>query len=207
MEVGFFIKSFLAIFTIVDPIGAIPLFLNITSDYLPEERKKVAIISSITVFVTLATFLWIGKFILSFFHISTSSFKIAGGILLFITAIEMLFGRVGQIKTSSQEIIHFKEKEDIAIVPLGIPYLAGPGAITTVIILGENVELIYKVGLFFIIGIIALFVYLLLNYAYLIFKVLGELGTKATIRILGLILATIATEYIVTGIKETFKLL
>lgn len=137
MEIRFSIKSFLAIFTIVDPIGAIPLFLNITSDYSPEEKKRVAIISSITVFVTLATFLWIGKFILGFFHISTSSFKIAGGVLLFITAIEMLFGRVGQIKTSAQEIALFKKKEDIAIVPLGISYLAGPGAITTVIILGE----------------------------------------------------------------------
>lgn len=207
MEVGFLIKSFLAIFTIVDPIGAVPLFLTITSDYSQEERKKIALITSLTVFIALGTFLWIGKLILAFFHISTSSFKIAGGVLLFITAIEMLFGRVGQIKTSAQEISYFKEKEDIAIVPLGIPYLAGPGAITTVIILGEKADLFQKLELFFIIGLVALTVYLLLKNAYLIFKVLGELGTKATIRILGLILATIATEYIVTGIKETFKLL
>ncbi|MCX8041722.1 MAG: MarC family protein [Thermodesulfobacteriaceae bacterium] len=206
MEIGFLIKSFLAIFTIVDPIGAVPLFLNITSNYSREERKRVAFMSSVTVLVTLTIFLWIGKLILNFFHISISSFKIAGGALLFITAIEMLFGRVGQVKTSAQEISYFKEKEDIAIVPLGIPYLAGPGAITTVIILGENTTLIQKVSLFFIIGGVALSIYLFLSQAYLIFKFLGELGTKATIRILGLILATIATEYILTGIKETFKL-
>ncbi|MCS7279576.1 MAG: MarC family protein [Thermodesulfobacteriaceae bacterium] len=206
MEIGFLIKSFLAIFTIVDPIGAVPLFLNITSNYSREERKRVAFMSSVTVLVTLTIFLWIGKLILNFFHISISSFKIAGGALLFITAIEMLFGRVGQVKTSAQEMSYFKEKEDIAIVPLGIPYLAGPGAITTVIILGENTTLIQKVSLFFIIGGVALSIYLFLSQAYLIFKFLGELGTKATIRILGLILATIATEYILTGIKETFKL-
>lgn len=206
MEIGFLIKSFLAIFTIVDPIGAIPLFLNITSNYSHKERKRVAFISSITVLVTLTIFLWTGKLILSFFHLSISSFKIAGGALLFITALEMLFGRVGQVKTSAQEMSYFKEKEDIAVVPLGIPYLAGPGAITTVIILGENATLIQKVFLFLIIGGVSLSIYFLLSQAYLIFKFLGELGTKATIRILGLILATIATEYILTGIKETFKL-
>lgn len=204
MEAGFLIKSFLTLFTIIDPVGGAPFFLGITAGYSEEERKKIALRASLTAFMTLLTFLWIGKYLLSFFQISVSSFKIAGGILLFLIAIEMLFGKTTQVKATEKETIKTKEKEDVSIVPLGIPYLAGPGAITTTIILGETSGLTLKLALSVIIFLVLLVTFLIFCNSSKIFKLLGELGTKAVVRILGLILASIAIEYITAGLKEIF---
>ena len=201
---GFFIKSFIALFTIIDPIGGAPFFLSITAGYTQEERKKIAFKATLTAFITLSLFLWIGEAFLSLFQISIYSFKIAGGILLFLTAIEMLFGKMRQVKASPEETTKGLKKEDVSIVPLGIPYLAGPGAITTVIILGENSKSLDKLVVLFIIFLICSFTYFVFCRASKIFALFGELGTKALIRILGLLLATIAIEYIIHGIKEAF---
>jgi len=204
METGFLIKSFLTLFTIIDPIGGVPFFLSISTGYSEEERKKIALRASLTACLTLLFFLWIGKYLLSFFQISISSFRIAGGILLFLISMEMLFGKTTQVKTTEKETLKVKEKEDVSIVPLGIPYLAGPGAITTTIILGETSTLHTKLGLSLIIFLVLLITYLIFSYSSKISKLLGELGTKAIVRILGLILASIAIEYITTGLKEIF---
>uniref|UniRef100_A0A7V4JPW6 UPF0056 membrane protein n=1 Tax=Thermodesulfobacterium geofontis TaxID=1295609 RepID=A0A7V4JPW6_9BACT len=204
METGFLIKSFLTLFTIIDPVGGVPFFLSISAGYSEEERKKIALKASLTAFLTLLLFLWIGKYLLSFFQISVSSFKIAGGILLFLISMEMLFGKITQVKTTERETLKVKEKEDISIVPLGIPYLAGPGAITTTIILGEFSTLYTKMGLSLIIFLVLLITFLIFSHSSKISKILGELGTKAIVRILGLILASIAIEYITTGLKEIF---
>uniref|UniRef100_A0A7C4NSH1 UPF0056 membrane protein n=1 Tax=Thermodesulfobacterium geofontis TaxID=1295609 RepID=A0A7C4NSH1_9BACT len=204
METGFLIKSFLTLFTIIDPIGGVPFFLSISAGYSEEERKKIALRASLTACLTLLFFLWIGKYLLSFFQISVSSFRIAGGILLFLISMEMLFGKTTQVKTTERETLKVKEKEDVSIVPLGIPYLAGPGAITTTIILGETSTLYIKLGLSLIIFLVLLITFLIFSYSSKISKLLGELGTKAIVRILGLILASIAIEYITTGLKEIF---
>ena len=124
--------------------------------------------------------------------------------LLFITALEMLFGKTTQTKTTEKETIQIKEKEDVSIVPLGIPYLAGPGAITTTIILGESSNFLTKLELSWVILLISIITFFILSEASKIFKFLGELGTKAVVRILGLILASIAIEYITHGLKEIF---
>jgi multiple antibiotic resistance protein len=204
METGFLIKSFLTLFTIIDPVGGVPFFLSISAGYSEEERKKIALRASLTAFLTLLFFLWIGKNLLSFFQISVSSFRIAGGILLFLISMEMLFGKTTQVKTTERETLKVKEKEDFSIVPLGIPYLAGPGAITTTIILGETSTLYTKLGLSLIIFLVLLITFLIFSHSSKISKLLGELGTKAIVRILGLILASIAIEYITTGLKEIF---
>jgi multiple antibiotic resistance protein len=204
MEIGFLLKSFIALFTIIDPIGGAPFFLSITAEYSEKERQKIALKAAITAFVTLVIFLWIGNSLLYFFQISLSSFKIAGGVLLFITALEMLFGKTTQTKTTEKETIQIKEKEDVSIVPLGIPYLAGPGAITTTIILGESSNFLTKLELSWVILLISIITFFILSEASKIFKFLGELGTKAVVRILGLILASIAIEYITHGLKEIF---
>jgi multiple antibiotic resistance protein len=204
METGFLIKSFLTLFTIIDPVGGVPFFLSISAGYSEEERKKIALRASLTAFLTLLFFLWIGKNLLSFFQISVSSFRIAGGILLFLISMEMLFGKTTQVKTTEKETLKVKEKEDFSIVPLGIPYLAGPGAITTTIILGETSTLYTKLGLSLIIFLVLLITFLIFSHSSKISKLLGELGTKAIVRILGLILASIAIEYITTGLKEIF---
>ncbi|RKX58842.1 MAG: hypothetical protein DRP29_05800 [Thermodesulfobacteriota bacterium] len=205
LDINFLIKSFIALFTVIDPIGGAPFFLSITTGYTPDEKKKIAFKASLTAFITLSIFLWSGNYLLRFFQISIASFKIAGGILLFLTAVEMLFGKIRQAKTSQEETESVIEKEDISIVPLAIPYLAGPGAITTIIILGNNSNLITKFILLLIVFLICLLTYIIFCYANKVFKFFGELGTKAIVRILGLLLATIAIEYIIHGLKEAFK--
>lgn len=201
MDLNFFLKSFIALFTIIDPIGGAPFFLSITSGYSETERKKIALRASLTVFITLSLFLIFGSYLLSIFNISLPSFKVAGGILLFLTAMEMLLGKVRSAKSTPEEESRVQEKEDVSVVPLGIPYLAGPGAITTVIILTEDKALEENLIVFFSISIVSVITYLILSHSSKIFKFLGELGTKAVVRLLGLILASIAVEYIFHGIK------
>lgn len=206
MEISLLFKIFITLFTIIDPVGGAPFFLGITEGYSEKERQRIAFKACLTAFITLFLFLWLGKYILSVFHISISSFKIAGGFLLFVIALEMLFGKTTQVKTSEKETIHVKEKEDPSVVPLGIPYLAGPGAITTTIIFGQTPSLLDKLLLSITIFFVILVSYIILREASRIFKYLGELGTKAVVRVLGLILASIAVEYILEGIKETLKI-
>lgn len=202
MELTFFLKCFIALFTIIDPIGGAPFFLSITAGYTEIERRKIALRASLTVLITLSLFLFFGPYLLSLFNISLSSFKIAGGILLFLTAMEMLLGKVRSAKATPEEETRVQEKEDVSVVPLGIPYLAGPGAITTVIILTEGENLSEKLMVFLSITLVSGITYIILSHSSKIFKFFGELGTKAVVRLLGLILASIAVEYIFHGIKE-----
>jgi len=201
MELAFFLKSFIALFTIIDPIGGAPFFLSITRGFTELERKKIALRASLTILVTLTLFLFFGSHLLYLFNISLSSFKIAGGSLLFLTALEMLLGRERSAKTTPEEEKGLKSKEDVSVVPLGIPYLAGPGAITTVIILTEGKALLEKFMVLLSVALISGITYLILSHSSKIFKILGDLGTKAVVRLLGLILASIAIEYIFQRIK------
>jgi len=206
MEIGFLIKSFIALFTVVDPIGGAPLFLSLTEGASEKERRFIAIRACLTLFVVLSLFLFLGQNILKIFHISISAFKMAGGLLLILTAIDMLYARTRAIKETPEEREKWKEREDVSIVPLGIPYLAGPGAITTTVILSDGIDLekrLFLLGVIFFVSFSTLIVFF---FAGFIFRFLGETGTKALVRILGLILASIAVEYIITGIKESLRL-
>ncbi len=176
--------------------------MSITAGYNEIERRKIALRASLTVLITLSLFLFFGPYLLSLFNISLSSFKIAGGILLFLTAMEMLLGKVRSVKATPEEETRVQEKEDVSVVPLGIPYLAGPGAITTVIILTERGSFSEKFMVFLSIILVSGITYTILSHSNRIFKFFGELGTKAVVRLLGLILASIAVEYIFHGIKE-----
>jgi len=201
MELTFFLKSLVALFTIIDPVGGAPFFLIITRGYSEEEKKKIALKASLTAFITLTIFLFFGSHLLSFFNISIPSFKIAGGVLLFLTALEMLQGRERSAKATQEEERTTIRKEEVSVVPLGIPYLSGPGAITTVIILSEGKPLSEKLLVFLAILIVCFLTYLILSHSWRIFRFLGDLGTKAIVRLLGLILASIAIEYIFQGVK------
>jgi multiple antibiotic resistance protein len=206
MEIGFLIKSFLALFTVVDPIGGAPLFLTLTEGASEKERKLIALRASLTLFIVLALFLFLGQNLLKLFHISLSAFKVAGGLLLILTAIDMLYARTRAIKETPEEREKWKEKEDVSIVPLGIPYLAGPGAITTTVILSEGIDWERKLWLLGVIALVSISTLIIFFFASYIFRLFGETGTKALVRILGLILASIAVEYIISGIKESLGL-
>jgi len=206
MEIGFLIKSFLALFTVVDPIGGAPFFLTLTEGASEKERKLIALRASLTLFIVLALFLFLGQNLLKLFHISLSAFKVAGGLLLILTAIDMLYARTRAIKETPEEREKWKEREDVSIVPLGIPYLAGPGAITTTVILSEGIDWERKLWLLGVIALVSLSTLTIFFFASYIFRLFGETGTKALVRLLGLILASLAVEYIISGIKESLGL-
>jgi multiple antibiotic resistance protein len=123
MEIGFLIKSFLALFTVVDPIGGAPLFLTLTEGASEKERKLIALRASLTLFIVLALFLFLGQNLLKLFHISLSAFKVAGGLLLILTAIDMLYARTRAIKETPEEREKWRERLSSSLQATSLGFL------------------------------------------------------------------------------------
>ncbi|HDZ35750.1 MAG TPA: neutral amino acid NAAT transporter SnatA [Thermococcus sp.] len=209
------IKHFLILYTglfaITNPVGAVPVFLSVTHDLSRSQRREIAKKTAITVVVTLITFALIGQWIFKFFGSSTDAFAIAGGILLFRMAMEMLSGKLSTIKISQEETEEFSEEvvtlEEVAIIPLAIPLISGPGAITTVMLYtAKSTSLPEKVTVIASIVAIGLTVLLVLCSANRIKAKLGRVGIKVMTRMMGLILTSMAVQMIINGIKGAFGL-
>lgn len=186
----------------VDPIGLAPIFLALTSAD-PESRGKVARIASITAAVVLVVAAATGPFILQMFGISLASFRVVGGVLFFMIAMDMLNARPSRTKTSEKEKQEAKVRKETAIVPLGLPLLAGPGAISSVIISFKGEEDIAGKALVVLtILIVCALTYLTLRLAAGIATKLGATGIAVMERLMGLILGAIAVEMLFKGVKE-----
>jgi multiple antibiotic resistance protein len=204
MSFEFAITVFAAIFAIVNPIGNIPVFVAITQDYTPEQKSRVIRKVCIVAASVLFAFGIFGNYIFALYGITIPAFKIAGGLLLFSIAFNMTRGQVGRGKITGEEHEEALEKEEVGVVPLGIPLFAGPGAITTVMIYislattSNDVAFdLSSIFLSIIVTIIASF--FLLRYAEPIFSRMGKSGAGAFTRVMGLLLAAIAIEFILTG--------
>jgi multiple antibiotic resistance protein len=192
--------AFLALFPLVNPVGAIPLFCTLTSDGTNEYRKKMAFKTSLNVVIILIVFLLIGKLLLEFFGISLPVLKIAGGLIVAHTAWEMVTSKNKLTKEESSEL---DDKEDISFTPMAMPMLSGPGSIGIVIGLtsANSVSSIsYYLG--FSVGIILLgiIVYILLIISLRLFKLLGTTGIGVMSRIMGFFILAIAVEIIYQGL-------
>lgn len=207
IEAGFFIKTLAAIFVIVDPIGGIPLFLSLTADETEKERITTAFKASLAAFLVLSVFIFLGEKILSLFQISMGSFRVAGGALLFLIAIQMLQAKPRSTKSTPPEELESRTKEDVALVPLAVPILAGPGAITTVIVLAGGEPLSIKLTVFLASALTFIFTFLIFSQASRMAHLLGQTGANLLVRLMGLLLSVIAVEYIVKGLKELFPIL
>jgi len=196
------ITVFTAIFAIVDPIGNIPIFYSITKKFKIEERKKIIKTSIITATIVLFVFGLIGNYIFMLFHITIPAFRIAGGLLLFRVAFNMLYGVTPGTKTTQREREEATEKDTIGIVPMGIPLLAGPGAISTVMLYNSNGEIGNLIIVFISVIATLIITYILLNHVDKIFNKLGRIGSHAISRIMGLILAAIAIQFLINGIHQ-----
>ncbi len=189
------IKSFVILFVILDPIGNIPIFISLTKGMKAKEIShnihRAIIVASVVLFI----FLFLGIKIFEFFRITTESFLIAGGIILLIFSIFYVLG--------IQVVKGHHKGADVASVPLGTPLITGPGTITTTIILvGEHGILITLIA-----AIIALFcTWLILRYSNYLYKILGKSGSNIITRIMGLILAAIAVQFIIKGITGVMGL-
>ena len=205
----FTIGTFVAIFAIVNPIGATTFFVALTKGYNKRLKRRVIDKAVLAATATLLVFAFIGTYIFAFFGTSIPAFRIAGGILLFSIAFTMMQGERPKSQLTAQDREEALQKEAVGVVPLGIPMFAGPGAITTVMVLMAEASAppdFVKVAI--IVASILVTMALsfgMLAYADRIFKRVGRMGLYATSRIMGLILAAIAVQFVILGIQGAIQ--
>jgi multiple antibiotic resistance protein len=202
MDFVYAFTVFIAIFAIVDPMGNIPLFYTLTERFSREERLRIAKKAVISGTLALIVFGLVGNYIFMVFSITIPGFRIAGGILLFRVAFSMLYGSTPGTKTTETERDESLEREMIGVIPTGIPLLAGPGAISTVMLYNSQGNLINSIIVFISVFATFIITYFLLRNVDRIFLKLGKVGSLAISRIMGLILAAIAVQFIINGIHQ-----
>jgi multiple antibiotic resistance protein len=204
----FGLVAFSAVFFVVDPLALIPIFTTMTPAESPAERNRTALRASLTACVTLILFAAAGHVIFRFFGISLAAFKIAGGILLFLLSLEMMRASTSRIKQTPEEQREGIEKSDVAIIPLAIPLLSGPGAIATVMVLMSR-HRHWTYGIPVVLAIIATcgITYGLLCAATYLDKRLSRTFLNVLSRIMGLILAAISVEFVLNGMREAWPIL
>ncbi len=200
-----YLKMFLGLAAIVNPVGAIPVFITLTEKLSVEERHRAARTTAFVVGGVLCASALVGQQILEFFAIGIPSFQVGGGILLLLIAISMMYGETVEAKHTAEEAAEAAAKDDVAAVPLGVPLLAGPGAISTVILIAnESRDAGARIALVFGTLLIAVVVWGTLRLAVRIGPRLGRTGVNIFTRLMGLLLAAMATEFIARGLLELF---
>ena len=192
-----------ALFVIADPIATIPIFITLTSGQTDQERKHTASVTALTVATVLVFSVFIGEPMLRLFGISIASFRVGGGILILLMAISMLNARLSRTLSTPEEVQEGSEKEGPGVVPLGIPLLAGPGAISTMIIYAHQTKDVYDTLFLVLAGlVVALATWISLRMADPIRTLLGKTGINIISRLLGLVLAAVAVEFIAGGLVQ-----
>jgi multiple antibiotic resistance protein len=192
-----------SVFFLIDPIAAIPTFLAMTADQDGVERRHMAKRAAWTCVVVLTGFAAAGKLIFRLFGITLPAFKIAGGVILLLIGLDMLRARRSQTKETPGEAEEGAGKEDVGIIPLGIPMLAGPGAISTVMVLVSGIpDWWYAIPVFLAIIIASLVSYWILAGANSVRQHLGEIGIRILTRLMGLMLTAIAVQFMLNGLAD-----
>ena len=199
------LRAIVGIFVIVDPIGSVGIFLSVTNGFTQTKKEKAARFAGITVAAVLVIAALMGQAILDLFGIRLAAFSVAGGILFLILAVEMIRG-----EGASQFHNLSKRSEQLpaaAIVPLGVPLMAGPGAISTVILSSPGSANWFETTILISsIAVLGMVTWLCFSYAQYIGQLIGDIGIQLISRIMGLILAALAVEYMVKGIQILFNL-
>lgn len=205
MENVDYIKIFISLFAVVNPLGIIPIFISLTSQTSRAEKEKISKLVAKSVAIILLIALFFGEFVLEFFGITIDSFRVAGGILILLMAISMLHAKQGAIKQTKEEATEVENMDSIAIVPLAMPLLAGPGGISTVILDAHKASgFFHYFSISISIILLSLVIWGVLKLSPYISEKLGITGINIFTRIMGLILAAIAIEFIVNGLKGLF---
>ena len=204
-----FINSFILFFVAIDTIGNVPFFLSLTEDIKIKERNQIAIKSTIIAFFILITFAYVGRFLLESIGVSLDSLKIAGGVILMLLAIDILFEkRKKRREKRVEEALDEKSYDDIIVFPIAIPFIAGPSALTTIILLMGNyqnfpefqISVIFALIVALIVGLV-----LMIGASYIV-KFIPKQILHTTSRVMAFILAALATQFIVDGIKASFNI-
>ena len=203
---SFILLTFSSLFTLLNPIGIAPIILSLTESLNIQEYNKVLRRSVLFACFILLIFAFMGKLIFSFYGITIYAFKIAGGILFLRIGINMLEAKVSRTKSTPKESKEAETNEDIALTPIGIPLIAGPGAITSVMILSaQATTYTHKIIFYLNIIVTLLITFILLKLAKKMTKKLGTTGLRVIERIMGMILMVVAVQFIVDGLDIIIK--
>ncbi len=199
-------QAALTLFAIVDPVGVIPIFLLATRGFTRAQSHHAAWISALTVWVVLVLFTLMGDPLLKFLGIRIEAFSIAGGLLLLMLALSMLQAHVSPLRQTPDEAMEAEEKEAVGAVPLGVPLLAGPGAITHVIVAAGQApgDVMHQAALLIPISLVALSVWICFRAGPGIARRMGKTGIHVVTRLMGLIIAAISIEMIARGLAGLF---
>ena len=190
---------FTSFFTLINPISILPVFLGLTSELDKKHQLEIARRAVFSALLILLGFAFSGQFLFKFFGISVDSFRIVGGAIFFVVGFDMLNARLSPIKGGKDDIS--KVGKDIAITPLAIPMLCGPGAITNAIVLMEDATTIaHKFAFVAAVLVVIMLAYLIFAFSTKIVRYLGETGINVMLRIMGLIIMVIAVEFFKAGI-------
>lgn len=208
VDVSTFAAILVSIFAIVNPVGTIPTFVALTSGYSQRERRHVITKAVLVGAGVLLVFGLVGQRIFDVFSITIPAFRIAGGMLIFKVAFDMLHGERPRSDSNEQEITDALERENVGITPLGVPLLTGPGAITTVMILvATNTAAADRVMIYVAVAMVFAVTFLLLFAGERLFGLMGRSGLMVFTRIMGLLLAALAVQFVVTGLSQAFPAL
>lgn len=204
------LKPLIALLAIVNPIGVVPFFIHFTQDFTEEQRRRTIRVSAFSAFVVIATSALAGLQIIQFFGISLASFQVGGGVLLLISAIQMLNAQPAEAR--KEDVSEGSSKVDagasIAVVPLTIPLLTGPATISTMVIYAEKTRDWWQLAILVGYGVVvALATYAVFSASGRIARALGQTGIDIMTRLMGLILAALAVELLADGLQKLFPLL
>ncbi|NIA19932.1 MAG: NAAT family transporter [Xanthomonadaceae bacterium] len=204
-EYKLYAKALIGVLAIVNPLGAIPIFLSLRGDRTPAECRRIAHMTAFSVAIILVLATWVGDAILAFFGIGIPAFRVGGGLLILLMAVNMLHAKQSHSRQSPEEADEAGNKDNIAVVPLAIPLMAGPGAISLVIVDAHQAanwtdRLIMSSGII----AVAVAVWLALRMATPIGEKLGITGLNIATRVMGLLLAAIGIQMIALGLLKLF---
>jgi multiple antibiotic resistance protein len=201
MDFDAYIPAFVALFVIIDPVGLAPLFVALTQGMGMGERRKVAVRACLVALGILTLFGVAGEAVLNFLGISMPAFRIAGGVLLFLTALDMLFERRAQRRQGQAETAH---PDDPSVFPLAIPLIAGPGAIATMILLTgqEGGGALHVLAVHAVMAVVIGVVLSLFLLAAPLERILGPTGIAVVTRLLGMLLAALSVQFVIDGMRD-----
>lgn len=208
-----FIYLFAALFSVLNPIGTVPIFVGLTQGYSASERSKTSLITSINVFVILLISFFVGQYVLSFFGITITALRIAGGIIIASSGFSLLNGNFSKNKGINKKVQKEVEmRQNIALTPLAMPMLAGPGSISLLIAYYQeltetnssitSLEILFSC---FAILAVAILIYLILRSAHYLAKILGSSGIVAISRIIGFLTIAIGIQYIISAVLSIIR--
>lgn len=202
MDLDLFIPAFVTLFVVMDPIGISPLFMALTQGKTVQQRRAIALRACAIAGVLLTLFAFLGENVLNFLGISMPAFRIAGGILLLLTALDMLFERRTQRRKDQTEE-GVESDDDPSVFPLAMPLIAGPGSIATVILLSGQGDGFSGVALALsVMALVLLIAFILFNAAPLLERLLRETGIKVVTRLLGMLLSALAVQFVLEGLRD-----